>query len=183
MTFRRLWTFPTHLCALCAALILTTPAYAQDSTSPTSRVVVVTPLSFVKDKDLNFGDILPGNSRGFVTLAPDGTVTTSGGVQLVTGSPQGATFWGYGTFLQRVRINLDRNAYTLTRQGGPETMRMDRITIGSRPPTTLSTRPRTFLIGNPDGYFTFGIGGRLRVGANQAPGTYQATFTVTLEYQ
>lgn len=169
-----------------AALILLWPgvlrAQAAGEESADSRLVVVTQLSLVKDVDLDFGLIIPGASRGFVTLSPDGSIATSGGVTQVAGATQPAAFYGYGQYRQFLRINIDANRYFLRRVGGSERMRLDRITIGSTPPTTLSTSPRLFYIGSPDGFFRFTVGGRLRVGANQAPGTYRAEFDVTVEY-
>lgn len=158
-------------------------AVAQDGTATADAdMVVVTQLSLVKDVDLDFGNIIPGTSRGFVTLNPDGTLTKSGGVVQVSGEGQPAAFYGYGEYRQFLRISIDANRYFLRRVGGNETMRLDNITIGSTPPTTLSTNPRLFYIGAPDGFFRFTVGGRLRVGANQVPGTYETEFDVTVEY-
>jgi len=156
-------------------------AHAQDS-STDSQVFVVTPLSFVKERDLDFGQIITDGTAGTVTMDAFGAITTTGGVTQVDGTQQSARFWGYGTFNQRVLINIDQNSYTLTRQGGTETMIMDTLFIGSVPPIVITTNPRRFRIANPDGYFAFTIVGRLQVGANQAPGTYEGEFTVTLEY-
>jgi len=157
-------------------------ASAQDA-APESRVFIVTPLSFVKERDLDFGQILTTNTAGTVSLDTAGEVTTTGGVTQIDGTQQTARFWGYGSFNQRVLINIDQNSYTLTRQGGSETMTLDRVAIGSRPPIIISTNPRRFRIANPDGYFAFTIVGRLSVGANQVPGVYEGEFTVTLEYE
>ncbi len=174
------------LVALClAAPIALVPqtALAQSSTSAESEAVVVTPLSFIKVEDLDFGSIIPGTNNGWITLSPDGTVATTGGIVVLSGSSQAAEFAGYGAVNQIVTIRLDRNRYNLTRIGGTETMRLRRITIGSVPPTTLGTNIRTFRIVSPSGAFAFRVGGQLRVRANQAPGVYETQFDVTLEYQ
>ncbi len=147
------------------------------------RVFVVTPLSFVKERDLDFGQIIVGDSAGTVSMDTAGAITTTGGIIQMDGTQQSARFWGYGSFNQRVLINIDANSYTLTRQGGTETMTLDRVAIGSRPPIIITTNPRRFRIANPDGYFAFTMVGRLNVGANQAPGVYEGEFAVTLEYQ
>lgn len=159
-----------------------TPAAAQDTDSAESRAFLVTPLSFVKQFDLHFGDIIPSDTDGTVVIDPAGGVTTTGGVQVITTNAQAARFWGYGTFRQLVRVNFDANQYTLTRVGGTETMTMNTTTVGSVPPVPLGASPRIFRIGNPDGYFAFGVGATLEVDADQAPGTYESTFTITLEY-
>lgn len=158
-------------------------AHAQDTDESSAEAFLVTPLSFVKELDLDFGQIIPGNTNGTVVMDSTGAVTTTGGVTQIAGTQQPARFWGYGTFNQRVLINVDANSYTLTRQGGTETMIMDAILIGSRPPIIINTNPRRFRIANPDGYFSFTMAGRLQVAADQEPGVYNGEFTVTLEYE
>lgn len=160
------------------------PAAAQDSPASTdARAFVVTPLSFVKETDLDFGQIIASDSAGTVTMDVEGNMTTTGGVTAAGGNPLPARFWGYGTFNQTLLINVDRNSYLLTRDGGTETIRLDRVAIGSRPPIQIRTNPRRFRIANPDGFFAFTIVGRLRVGADQPAGVYSGEFTVSLEYE
>jgi len=166
-----------------ACIALTSPAVAQDSETTDSRAVLVTPLSFIKDTDLDFGEIVPGNTDGFVTMDTAGVITATGGITARAGTSQPATFRGYGSFNQRVLINIDQNSYLLTRLGGTETMVLDQVSIGSNPPLPISTNPRRFRIVNPDGFFAFTIVGRLAVAANQAPGIYETEFIVTLEYE
>ena len=178
----RVCTFAAMLAALWLSMV-PVAASAQDTDSAEAQAFLVTPLSFVKQFDLDFGQIIPGNTNGTVVMDSTGAVTTTGGVTQIDGTQQPARFWGYGTFNQRVLINVDANSYTLTRDGGTETMIMDAILIGSRPPIIINTNPRRFRIANPDGYFTFTMAGRLRVGANQVPGVYTGQFAVTLEYE
>lgn len=158
-------------------------ALAQDSDQAEANAFLVTPLSFVKELDLDFGQIIPGNSDGTIVMDSAGTVTTTGGILQISGTQQPARFWGYGTFNQRVLINVDANSYTLTRDGGTETMIMDQVLIGSQPPIIINTNPRRFRIANPDGFFSFTIAGRLQVASDQAPGVYSGEFTVQLEYE
>lgn len=170
--------------ALTAAfLALTTQAQAQDTQASDARALLVTPLSFVKDTDLDFGVIIPGDSDGTVFMDSAGAITTTNGIIVQTGTQRPARFWGFGEFNQLVLINIDQNTYTLTRAGGTETMLYDQVTIGSQPPILITTNPRRFRIANPDGYFSFTIAGRLQVAARQAPGVYEGQFSVTLEYE
>jgi hypothetical protein len=173
--------------AFMLAALLGTAATAQDAGGDTSasdaRTLVLTPLSFVKDTDLDFGGIIAGGSSGTITMDTDGNMTTTGGVTAAGGNPGPALFWGYGTFNQTLLINVDRNNYTLTREGGGGTMRLDQLSIGSVPPVRIRTNPTRFRIVNPDGFFAFTIVGRLRVGANQRPGIYRGEFVVSLEYE
>lgn len=159
-------------------------ALAAQTTEPgEAQAFVVTPLSFVKQFDLDFGQIIPGDADGAVVMDSTGAVTTTGGIIQINGTQQPARFWGFGTFNQRVLINSDANSYILTREGGAETMVMDQVLIGSQPPIIINTNPRRFRIANPDGYFAFTIAGRLQVGADQMPGVYRGEFTIQLEYE
>ena len=182
-----LMQFPNRLISMLLALLalgmMPGAALAQDNDQADASTFVVTPLSFVKELDLDFGQIIPGNTDGTVTMDSTGAVTTTGGIIQINGTQQPARFWGYGTFNQRVLINVDANSYTLTRDGGTETMLLDRILIGSQPPIIINTNPRRFRIANPDGFFSFTMAGRLRVAANQVPGVYRGQFTVQLEYE
>jgi hypothetical protein len=173
---------------LCLALLILAAwpgvAAAQDSSEAgEARAFLVTPLSFVKQFDLDFGQILVTNTPGTVVMDSTGAVVTSGGVTQIDGTQQPARFWGYGTFNQTVLINSDGNSYVLTRDGGTETMLLDQLLIGSQPPIVINMNPRRFRIANPDGFFSFTIAGRLQVGANQAPGVYKGEFTIQLEYE
>ncbi|QIQ87254.1 DUF4402 domain-containing protein [Erythrobacter sp.] len=171
------------LCAVLAAMIAA-PASAQDAAgSSDARTLVLTPLSFVKDTDLDFGQVVASDTAGTVTMDTAGNLSVTGGVTAAGGNPIPARFWGYGTFNQTLLINVDRNNYILTREGGTETMRLDRLSIGSVPPIRIRTRPTRFRIANPDGFFAFTIVGRLRVGANQPTGVYRGEFVVSLEYE
>ena len=177
----------TRSCAAGALLLglaggIGTPAWADDTDSAESKVIVLRPLSLVKDEDLDFGLIVPGTTQGFVIIAPEGGVTMSGGVRALAGESQPATFYGYGAYRQFLRLRISANTYQLRRENGTETMRLDRLTISSNPQTQLTTTPRLFYIGAPDGFFSFAMGGRLRVGGNQRVGVYTGSVTVLIDY-
>lgn len=168
---------------LLAFVAFAPPVCAQAaSESATSEAVVLTPLSFIKTADLNFGQIAPGPTAGTVVLSPNGAVAITGGVRLAVGSPNAAHFAGYGALGQFVRINLDANSYTLSRLGGGASMQMRNLLINSAPPTILGTNRRWFRIGSTTGVFNFDLGATLDVGADQASGKYEGTFEITLEY-
>ncbi|HZG32609.1 MAG TPA: DUF4402 domain-containing protein [Sphingopyxis sp.] len=46
----------------------------------------------------------------------------------------------------------------------------------------MSTTPTRFRITSPLGNYNFPVGATLEVGANQAPGDYAGSFTITLNY-
>jgi hypothetical protein len=163
-----------------AALGVATPAEAAEDSAEASAVIV-TRLSFFNTDPLDFGIIIPSNAQGFVTIAANGTVTSTNGIVTVPNTQSRAAFAGQGTFNQIVAISLGSNTIQLTGPGA--NMRVDQFVVNSTPTAqTLSTVPRTFRIGSPSGVFNFAIGGRLRVGANQRRGTYTGTFRVNLEY-
>ena len=156
------------------------PVCAQSSTFK-GESVVVTPLSFIEVNDLNFGSIIPSNQAGNVVLAPNGTRTSTNGIVLVGSRHEPAEFAGMGTQNQIVQISVGATNNWLY---GPGTrMRMRNITIGSTPTAVLTTAPRSFRINSATGIFRFPVGAELRVGANQTPGTYSGTWTITLNYQ
>jgi spore coat protein U-like protein len=179
--------------ALGLLAVATAPAAQAQSDDGIAKVAVVSRLSFINVEELEFGTLLSGPTAGSVTVSPTGVRTATGGVTLVGGLVQPARFAGQGRFNQIVLISLVTSPTTLTRVGGTETMRLDTLTIGSTPTAVLTTSPMSFRIGRdtgippgggrPTGIFNFPIGGTLRVNANQVPGDYVGTFSVTLNYQ
>jgi hypothetical protein len=157
-----------------------TPAFAKTVTSKTT-VDIVTPLSFFISDQLNFGTVLAGTTAGTVILAPTGVRTKTGGVTLVGNSQQVATFSGRGRFNQAVDISMGANTINLTGPGAP--MQVRTWVIGSTPSAILTAAPLRFRIGSATGVFSFPLGATLAVGANQAPGIYTGTYSVTLQYQ
>lgn len=99
-------------------------------------------------------------------------MTTTGGVIALTGATAPAAFIGAGSRAAPYQIRLPKNPILLTRAGGTETMTVSNWTLDGN-----STR----LI-NAFEAFEFKVGGRLAVGANQAPGTYVGTFEVSVQY-
>lgn len=148
-----------------------------------AKVVVVSQLSFLTVEDLEFGRMVRGTTAGTVTIAPDGTKTSTGGVTPVGGGHQPARFAGKGSFNQFVQVSITATPITITRVGGGATMTVSNFVIGSTPTAPITTAPRTFRITSPTGIFNFPIGARLNVGANQMDGNYQGTFTIVLNYQ
>lgn len=145
-----------------------------------AEITLVRPLSFVIDDDLDFGTLIPANVAGTVTMAPTGVRTATNGIVLVGGGHSPASFAGRGTFNQRVDISLGSNSIFIT---GPGTrMRVRTFVVGSTPTAVLTTTPLRFRIAAANGIFRFPVGATLEVGANQAPGTYSGTWSITLNY-
>jgi spore coat protein U-like protein len=156
------------------------PVVAQTDTQAEAEAIVLRPLSFFKVNDLDFGDIVPSASAGTVRIHPDGSRSRTGGVTLAGDGGEPARFAGLGGFNRQVNISLGSNSIWIT---GPGTrMRVRNFEIGSTPTAILSTRPTRFRITSPLGNYNFPVGATLEVGANQAPGEYSGTFSITLNY-
>lgn len=162
-----------------AAAFACDPAYA-DTKQGDAEVTIVRPLSFVIDDNLDFGSLIPGTVAGTVTMAPTGARTATNGIVLVGGGHKPATFAGQGIFNQRVDISLGANSIFINGPG--PRMRVRTFVVGSTPTAVLTTAPLRFRIAAASGIFAFPIGATLEVGANQAPGTYSGTWSITLNY-
>lgn len=162
------------------SLAASTAAHA-DQTAADAQIAVVRPLEFIRVENLDFGQVIRSSTAGTVTIAPNGTRTKTGGVTLVGTGFQAAEFAGMGTNNQRVDVSLGANFINVTGPGAP--MRVHTFVIGSTPTAILTTTPRRFRINSPTGIFIFPVGATLDVGANQAPGTYTGTWSITLNYQ
>ena len=166
--------------ALLLAPATASPALAQTSTQGEAEVIILRPLSFFRVNDLDFGDIVASGTAGTVRLAPDGTRTRTGGATLAGNGGEPARFAGLGTPNRQVNISLGSNTIWITGPG--PRMRVRDFEIGSTPTAILSTTPTRFTIASALGNYNFPVGATLEVGANQTPGTYSGTFTITLNY-
>jgi Domain of unknown function (DUF4402) len=156
------------------------PAWADQSTAD-AQIAIVRPLEFIRVENLDFGQVIKGSTAGTVTITPAGVRTKTGGVTLIGTGFQPAEFAGMGTNNQRVDVSLGANQIFLTGPGAP--MRVHTFVMGSTPTAVLTTTPRRFRINSATGIFVFPVGATLDVGANQTPGTYSGTWTITLNYQ
>lgn len=153
------------------------PAFAA-SRAATATATTIKSLSITKTRDLDFGTFLPG-SGGTVTLDPVTAARTTVGVVALGTTASTARFTGAGTPGRMIGVSYPATALTLNRTGGGAAMTLEALTTNSgqyaRPGSDLRIIP-------PTGIIEVLIGGRLRVGANQADGTYSATFAVTIDY-
>lgn len=168
------------LAAFALFLLPAAPALAQNSAQGEAEAIVLRPLSFFKVNDLDFGSIIASGTAGTVRLAPDGSRTRTGGVTLAGNGGEPARFAGLGTPNRQVNISLGSNTIWITGPG--VRMRVRDFEIGSTPTAILSTTPTRFSIASALGNYNFPVGGTLEVGANQTPGDYSGTFTITLNY-
>jgi spore coat protein U-like protein len=181
-----------------ACVVAAAPVQAQTNTRVTraapAKAVVLTPLSLVKTADLNFGRIVALPAAGTVTVASDADACTYAVVTGI-GPCTAARFSGRGVVGGGVRIGL----VTSTNLTGPgQTMVLDTLTVSGLNGAIFAGNGNSnghglgltqgngnnnrFRIGGLGGVFDFGIGGTLHVNANQAPGVYRGTVTVTVTY-
>jgi hypothetical protein len=178
-------------------LIVAAPAAAQTKSpraaTARAKAVVLTPLTLLKTADLNFGRIIARNVAGTVEVNSTTGVCTYTVVSGI-GTCAAAQFAGRANNGTTVRISLVSNT-NLTGPG--QTMVLDTIKVSGLAGTTFTGNGNSngqglglsagngnqrYSINSSSGIFNFGIGGTLRVNANQAPGVYRGTVTISVQY-
>ncbi len=146
-----------------------------------AQIALVTPLSFIRYENLDFGRVIPSSTAGTVTVSPTNVRTATNGIVMVGNDYQVARFAGMGAQNQRVRIRVAPAAIALTGPG--PAMTVNNFVIGPAPTLQQVGGSSNYRIQPANGIFMFTVGGTLAVGANQPGGAYSGTFTVTLDYQ
>ncbi len=158
------------LAAALAAATLATPAFATDSTAQASATLL-SPLSVVNTDDLDFGTLVASGTSGTATVDPTtGSRSTSGGTVGLGGGYQPGVFVATGVF-NRFYIVALGTPPTLT-DGAGSTMVMTSLAIAG---PNVGLFPSSKVV-------TIKVGGTLPVAANQTPGTYSGTYTLTVIY-
>ena len=155
------------------ALMIASGAQAANGSTDTTADIRQ-PVTITKDNDMDFGTFIPGTTRSVFRLNPnnDNLTQRNGNAIAFGGTPTAASFTVNGTPNLRVRITSGQNRIFITRDGGTETMRVNRFRFdGGR---------NRFL--DASGEVTYRVGGQIRVGANQAAGTYRGNFNITVDY-
>lgn len=152
-------------------------AHAQASATASASANIITPISIVKDVDMNFGNVaVSATTAGTAILSPAGTRTTggAGGVTLpaTTGSVAAAQFTVTGQASYTYAITLPATA-TIT-DGASHNMIVDNFT---------STPTSTGLL-SAGGIQVLNVGATLNVAAAQAAGLYTnaTAVPVTVNY-
>jgi hypothetical protein len=149
----RLFLFPLLLLAL--------PAHCANKTP------IVT-----NNTSLAFGKFVPATG-GTITITPAGARSKTGTIVLVSGGTVSAATYtltegGAGKSLRWTTILLPT---TVTLTSGASTMTV----------STFTSDPATTVLGT--GRTDVKVGARLTVAANQAPGNYTGSFSVTVNYE
>ena len=170
---------------LALAVVLSARPAAAQSTTPATNVTasatVVTPLTISSASALNFGTFAAGGTTGTVTISPSGSPrASSGGVTLVaTSAGTASSVVLAGTPSTAFTLNLPGSTVSLTGPGSAMTLSNFTTNLSG---TGLGGTGVGGAIGS-SGSLTFAIGATLNVGANQAAGSYSATFPITVTYQ
>jgi hypothetical protein len=160
-----------------AALALIAPVAARAAPvapvkNARATAVITGAAALRKLQDLDFAFVTV-TTAGTAVVDPDTDVmTTTGGVLGVGGMPYAALFEAVSPIKNVVHIRVPKQSATLTRVGGTETMVVDNFTISGGANRNVVAKQA----------FTFKVGGRLRVAAGQAEGTYTGTFDVDIQY-
>ena len=169
------------LCTPLAAIAAGQNAYAAEE-SGTAEASVIPSMTLTKTRDLDFGRFIPSSATGRVRInARTGARNTSASVIPIGNDFSSALFNGVGAPNEGVTISVATPSVVLTRTTGGATMTLDRFRVSAEGGGNR-TLPRNYNI-PADGTIDFAIGGRLRVGANQAAGLYTGSFDITMEYQ
>ncbi|HYC03521.1 MAG TPA: DUF4402 domain-containing protein [Azospirillaceae bacterium] len=167
----RQWLQSSVLLVLGGAALLAAPALAATANF-NATAMIIGPINVAPVTQLSFGSLFAGASAGTVTIDASGNRNTSGGVTAGGGSVSAASFTISGQASQAYTITLPA-ATNLT--SGANTMP---ISIAAADLSGGSTTRVTDAGGND----SFSLGGTLSVGANQAPGSYAATLTITVNH-
>ncbi len=169
------------LAALCVLIAIPGAALAQDTTSVRSVVRIPGETRIEKLGDLNFGDIIPGDTGGTITVALDNSITTSGSVISLNTGQRAAQF--------RITRQILADYPNYDGPDGTDTIELTHI---SQPGETMTLRDfatdfnRPGFFGLPAYFFLnefdFRVAGTLDVAADQEPGRYLGFFTVTIDY-
>lgn len=132
-----------------------------------ATVVIYSVLSATQTQPLNFGIVGADTSAGTVVLSPAGAVTS--GTLKTLGAANAGAFTISGQASTPLTITFGNG----TVNNGGSSMAVDTFTS-----TTVPANSSTDTSGN----LTLKVGATLHVGANQTPGTYNGTYTVTVSY-
>lgn len=163
--------FNSAVLAGTALLALSATSANAATASGTTTARIVTPLTFNNNAQINFATIVPGAASDTVTVTPAGG-RTGCTVATCSGTVAAAAFTVTGTGGQTVTVTAPAAATAFPLTSGANSMSMDNVAVSA---TSLT-------LDNTTGQATFSVGGTLNVGAAQAAGVYNGTFSVNVNY-
>ncbi|MEO7503864.1 MAG: DUF4402 domain-containing protein [Sphingomicrobium sp.] len=177
-----------HTLAALAAIAIASPAFAApsptlDSSAGAGKTVILSPLNFINDTDINFGEVvLPVGVAGSVTIDPDPTVVgfmTATGVQpLPTSVPTRGLMIGAGS--AGMDVTVQTSFPTALYLGGNPLAASLPVALNVNA-TAVSPDTYTYTIDSGQAFQVF-IGGTVGIPVNTADGAYSNTYTITATY-
>ena len=165
--------FPLQTLTLAALLAAPGPgAPIASPTPPPAQAALMRPLTLTKLADIDFGN-LGVTTAGTAMIDPvTNTISVTGGVIRLGGTPHAARFAGATSSSSVVNIKIPNRTVLLTRVGGTQTIALTDFTLDGQSKRTMARA----------GVFEFNVGATLRPAANQMEGVYTGTFDVTIQY-
>ena len=177
------------LAAALAWLAAAAPAQAQFVDSETAEIqsVMLAPGSVEKITDMDFGQILPGTTGGAVTMSAAASPTCAvTGDMIHSGTCRAARFSIRGIRQQRVRIRVTNGGSVILTGPGGATMTLNSISILPVGMTSVNGgngwNLGNYRIDTVSGITDFYLGGRLNVAGTQAPGVYNGTINIQIQF-
>ena len=147
-------------------------APVQASPKATADILIVRPLTLVRIADMDFATLAP-TTGGTATIDPvSGTMTLSGGLQHLSGTPSPARYAGAALKRSVVNIKVPAKPLLIRRVGGTETLSVSNFTLDGQDKRTLAQQEM----------FNFAVGAQITVPANAVEGIYVGDIDVTVQY-
>ena len=142
-------------------------AHATDATG-TASAVILAAITLAETTGMDFGIVTPDPAGDVITVTTGGAVSAASGSGL-SGTTSGGTFASTGTALTAVTIAFSTGD-ALTGPGADMPLGGFNHDAGASPAFDGA------------GDLSFDVGAALTVGASQVAGTYNGTYTVTVDY-
>lgn len=160
-----------------AIFAFSTISFGQDTSTETANAGanIITPISIVKVKDINFGDLVPSLSTAVtVVMNQSGTITSDAQYFLANSSTSrtAASFTISGKADHAYKINCPATIDLVGPGEAKMTLTFDASLAIDGTPLTLT-----------GGTQTLNLGGSLALAANQTAGAYSKEFNVTVAYE
>jgi hypothetical protein len=139
---------------------------------PAGQAALLKPLTLTKLADIDFGYLGVIASGTAVINAVTDTMTVTGGVLRLGGTPHAALFRGVAQGNSVVNIRIPNGGINLTRVGGTQTILLNAFTLDGQSKRAMAQA----------GVFDFKVGATLQPTAGQVEGVYTGTFDVTIQY-
>lgn len=170
-------SWPVRIPALAILLLLPLAQAAgavpvQSSPKARGEVIIVHPLSLVRIADMDFA-ALGVTTGGTATIDPvSGTMSVSGGLLHLGGTPSPARYVGAAVKKSVVNIRIPNKPLLIRRVGGTETLRVSNFTLDAPDKRAMAQQTS----------FTFAVGAQIAVPAGTVDGIYVGDLDVTVQY-